>query len=439
MLSLADGVLSSYFPGTGDVLPVVLIGGLLLLSALTTVLAEGTIFPSFLVAIYVGLALHDVLLPITSNPLVLNTVVTIAAVYILFGGGLEMVFSEFKKILTPTLILASVGLLISVFCLPIIMNAIPLFSGVGVTLSMALLLGAVLASTDPAAIIPVLKHLRFKKIEIKNIIISESAITDVTGTLVTFSFLYYVMQNGDFTSFAQGVGALLSKTSAIFLTKEILIGLSAGILGSIVLHLFLKHKKHANEKCSDVALFIAMPLVAFGVASIFHGSGYLAAFVAGLLILINEKIKQTESFFTNMTDGIAKPLIFIFLGAVVDIGALGRYAVVGVIAGLLFIFVVRPISVFVALWFFRKKHDISVKELFFISAIRETGVIPAVLLLQVSATPGLNMGEAFLPIGMWVIVMTLVILPPLTPWFAKKLEIVHIDHHQHATGNSEGC
>lgn len=85
----------------------------------------------------------------------------------------------------------------------------------------------------------------------------------------------------------------------------------------------------------------------------------------------------------------------------------------------------RPLSVFVSLWFFRKKANLSVKDLLFISCIRETGVIPAILLLQVAATPALALGDEFLSIGMWIIVMTLVILPPLTPWIAKKLDVAH--------------
>jgi NhaP-type Na+/H+ or K+/H+ antiporter len=426
LLSIADSVLATHIPGIGEVLPVILIAGLLLLAALTTVLAEGTIFPSFLVAIFVGLALHDVLMPVTTNPLIMNTIITVSAVYILFGGGLEIIFREFRKILLPTLMLASVGLLISVFFLPHLMSFFPMFNAAGITVSVALLLGGVLASTDPAAIIPVLKKLTFKKSEIKNIIISESAITDVTGALVTFSFLHYVIANGHFSSFTQSFNALTSDSSVLFLIEEIAIGIAAGLLGSFILHVFLKRKTQIKETTADVAIFMAIPLVAFGLASLFHGSGYLAAFIAGLLVLIHENVKQTESFFVNITDGIAKPLIFIFLGAMVDVKALGDYALVGITAGLLFIFIVRPISVFLSLWLFRKKSNLSIKDLAFIAAIRETGVIPAVLLLQVAATPTLGLGTEFLAVGMWVIIMTLVLLPPITPWLAKKLDVAEV-------------
>jgi NhaP-type Na+/H+ or K+/H+ antiporter len=426
LLYLADTLLGNYIHGTEDTLYVVFIAGLLMLSALSTVLSEGTVFPSFIVALFVGISLHDLLLPLVSNPILLNTIITVSAVYILFGGGLEIVFSKFKKIVLPTLLLSSVGLIISIFFFPYLMTLFPVFSNYGITITVMLLLGAVLTSTDPAAIIPILKKLSFKKSEIKDIVVSESALTDVTGALVTFSFLFYLSDKSFFSSVSEGFLALLNKNSFTFLATEISFGIIAGLIGFVILHLFLKRKAVVKEGSADVALFIAVPLVAYSIASLFHGSGYLAAFISGLLILINEKVARTESFFSDMTDGIAKPLIFIFLGAMVDVDSLIQYAIPGIIAGILFIFVVRPLSVFASLYVFRKKMGLSTNELIFISSIRETGVIPAVLLLQVSASPFVNVGGGFLAIGMWVIMLTLILLPPITPWIAKRLDILKV-------------
>jgi cell volume regulation protein A len=95
---------------------------------------------------------------------------------------------------------------------------------------------------------------------------------------------------------------------------------------------------------------------------------------------------------------------------------------------MLFIFVVRPISVFLSLGFLGKKSGFTVKELLFMSWVRETGVIPAVLIVQI-AHGGLKVlgeGDAanlLTSIGMWVIMMTLVIQPPLTKLVAERLGI----------------
>ncbi|MFM2383699.1 MAG: hypothetical protein RIQ72_271 [Candidatus Parcubacteria bacterium] len=422
-LNIADMAFSEQVGGAGDVMPIILIAGILLLSALSSTLAKGTIFPSFLVALFAGMSLHDALQPIVQSTAILNTVVTISAVYILFSGGLEISFASFKKILLPTVLLSFIGLGISTFLLPAGLIILDGYLGLGISVTVALLLGAILASTDPAAIIPVIKELTFKKKEIKDIVISESALTDVTGTLVTFAFLFYLSTGGVFNSIADGFTALNSTTSAFFLMKEIIIGILAGCVGYIMLHAYLLRRKKVSEQCSDVPLFIAAPLVAFGLAALFHGSGYLASFVAGLLILTHEHVHKTESFFVSMTDGIAKPLVFILLGAMVDVSTLMAYIVPGLLAGLVFIFVVRPLSVFASLYPWRKKMGLQSRDLWFISFVRETGVIPAVLLLQTMNVAGLNLGPEFLSIGMWVIIMTLVILPPLTPWVARRLGV----------------
>ena len=62
------------------------------------------------------------------------------------------------------------------------------------------------------------------------------------------------------------------------------------------------------------------------------------------------------------------------------------------------------------------------KDLLFISFVRETGAIPAGLLITLTAI-GIPNSEALLAIGMWVILLTLLIEPPLTPWLAKKLGV----------------
>jgi NhaP-type Na+/H+ or K+/H+ antiporter len=422
-LNVADIFFKEQVSGAGELLPIILIAGILLLSALSSALAKGTIFPSFLVALFAGVSLHYALQPIVQSTHILNTVVTISAVYILFSGGLEISFASFKKILLPTLLLSFVGLGLSTFLLPAGLLALSGYFDLGISVTVALLLGAILASTDPAAIIPVIKELRFKKQEIKDIVISESALTDVTGTLVTFAFLFYLGTHSVFHTIGDGLRALNSTTSAFFLMKEIVIGIIAGCIGFIMLHSYLQRRRKVSEHCSDVPLFIAAPLVAFGIAALFHGSGYLASFVAGLLILTHEHVHKTETFFVSMTDGIAKPLVFILLGAMVDVSTLLAYILPGILAGLLFILIVRPLSVFISLYPWKKKLGLSSRDLWFISAVRETGVIPAVLLLQTMNIPSLGLGPAFLSIGMWVIIMTLIVLPPITPWIARRLGV----------------
>jgi cell volume regulation protein A len=141
--------------------------------------------------------------------------------------------------------------------------------------------------------------------------------------------------------------------------------------------------------------------------------------------VVHEKVHKTETFFNQLVEGVAKPSVFLLLGAMIDLKALAGYAVFGIAAAMIFIFIVRPISVLVSLMFLGKKNGFSIKELLFMSWVRETGVIPAVLLVQTahSGLFGESDAQTLVSVGMWVIIMTLLLQPPLTKWVAERLGI----------------
>jgi cell volume regulation protein A len=148
--------------------------------------------------------------------------------------------------------------------------------------------------------------------------------------------------------------------------------------------------------------------------------------MAGLLFESTEHLRDIERFFHQMVDGLAKPVIFLLVGALVDVHALIAYAPLGIAAGLILMFVIRPAMVFIALGAYalvtEKKRRLSVNELLFISFVRETGAIPAVLLVTaVSRVPA--PADGLIAIGMWVILLTLIVAPPLTPVIARKLGV----------------
>jgi NhaP-type Na+/H+ or K+/H+ antiporter len=418
----------NFSPSVNGIVPIFLVGALFLIGTICNSLARGTIFPSFIVALFIGLSMHDLLEPLVENVETLSMIVTIAAIYILFGGGLEISFTNFKKIVIPTFLISFVGLGVSTFLFAQSLVTLNSFTGVGMSVSIALLLGAILASTDPAAIIPVLRDIKFKKPNIRDIVVSESALTDVTGTIVAIAFVAYIKSMGAFDTVLDGFKAIGSSESIFFLLNEVGVGVCVGVVGFWALRFFMKQRVMIDECHADIGFFIAVPVMAFSFAVLFGGSGYLASFIAGLLVVLHSKVHRTETFFNQLVEGVAKPSVFVALGAMVDIGSLMQYAVFGILAGILFIFVVRPISVFVSLGFLRGKSKFTIKELLFMSWIRETGVIPAVLLVQI-AHSGLSVlkyndgANLLISVGMWVIMMTLIIQPPLTKWVAEKLSV----------------
>lgn len=387
--------------------------------------SQETVLPPFVVAIFFGLSAQSLLEPIIHNKIVLGDIVAFGATLILFSGGLETPFVNFKKLFWKIASLSFPGLILTAFLFSFVVMGLAQVFSTPIALSVAALLGAVLASTDPAAIIPILKSLRFKNRDTKDIIVSESALTDVTGTLLTVAFLGLLTAGATFGSIGEWYRALGTGSSMFILAKQIGFGVLFGGLGFGLLYGLSKLKeKHKVEYEADAAFFLFVPIVIFTFAVAFGGSGYLAAFVAGLLYMLTKHLHDTERFFNHVIEGFLKPIIFLLLGALVDVQSLISYAGIGILCALIFMFVLRPLSVFISLVPFLKfgANKLSIREILFISFVRETGAIPAVLLVTIVSL-GLPGMEALVPIGMWVILLTLIIEPPLTPWVASKLQV----------------
>lgn len=388
-------------------------------------LASGTVLPSFVVAIFFGMAARPLLQPVIESHALLSALVGFGATLILFGGGLETTFSSFRKRFMQISSLAFIGLMVTAIFSSYVIWQVSSIAGNGVGIPVALLLGAILASTDPAAIIPILKYLRFQNPAIKDLIISESAVTDVTGTLLTVALLTTMSAGIVFSSLADGYASLLSEASILLLGKQLVFGIGFGVIGYLLLEFLIGFKaSHFREYEADSAFFLFIPILVFTVALALGGSGYLAAFIAGLLFRASDQLHETERFFNHMIDGFFKPVIFLLLGALVDLRMLMEYAGIGIVFALLFMFVIRPVAVFISLspFVFFGKEKMNWRELLFISFIRETGAIPAVLLVTVVGS-GFAHVQGLVPIGMWVILLTLMIEPPLTSWAARCLGV----------------
>ena len=385
---------------------------------------QGTPIPSFVVAIVLGMAGRPLFLPIVSNPIALSSVVTAGAAVILFGGGLEMSGRVFLRLAVKVLLLAVPGLILTGIAFSATLQGLAGLGGGAIGIAVAIMLGAILAPTDPAAIIPALHGVRFKRRTARDIVVAESAINDVAGTLLTSALLKLPLAG---LSIGAAYAALATGATAASLARQATVGALAGLAGFAILWLLSQIKlRRAARYGADQILFVATPLMAFAAAAAFGGSGFLAAFVAGLLFNSGDHMAEIERFFYQVIDGIAKPAIFLLVGAMVDPHALVAYAPLGIAAALLFMFVLRPAMVFLLLGpyvFLRgSPRGLSVNELLFVSFVRETGAIPAVLLVTAVARMT-GPADGLVEIGMWVILLTLVIAPPLTPYIARRLGV----------------
>lgn len=366
-----------------------------------------------LVGIVLGPAVSGVIdIPATST---LNEMILIfGASYILFDGGATLHLKVLREIWLTLVIIATVGVLIMAFFMGVVAQWL-----LGLPFIAALLLGATIAATDPATLVPVFKQVRIKH-RVAQLVMSESAFNDAMGAIITFTVLAIAVGQGTF-SLGDSLMSLLTQAG---------IGIVAGgILGYASIFLIAHERFGFLREYLPIVTLLAV-VGAYLSAVDLDASGFMAVFVAGIIIGNKEafgyELEEGESEkmtdFIETTALIMRMFIFTLLGSQVDFHLLGQYfwAALGVVA--IFMFVARPITVFLCAGVDRRVKW-TLKELLFISWVRETGVIPGALagLLVGMKAPHADIIAA---ITFMAILLTIVIQATTTKWAAGKLGLL---------------
>jgi len=401
-------------------------GSILFLGYVINRSSPKTQIPSFVWLIFAGLAIQPLLSFFIEEKGIVKMMVEIFAAIILFASGLEIPFGRFKRWFFPIFSLSFFGVMVSSVSLSFVIfylfNFLGLIENNTIIISLVLLSTA-LASTDPTAILPTLKNINLKRNFIKEIAISESALTDISGSIFTrFLLLAFATQASNQKSIIDYFLPLIKKTTYDALALQIISGIIVGYFGYYLIKIFYQSKKneHYNHHDIDPSLLIFIPIFTFFLGNVLGGAGFLASFSAGLFSDLNEEVKRNFVFYDHFLNNLIKPVIFVILGAMVPLSIMFKMAFFGILIGLIFIFVVRPLVVFISLFPWIVKGKFKLEELIFLSFIRETGVISAVLLI-ILVDSGIVNENIVLSLGMWIILLTLIIEPPLTPLLVKKI------------------
>lgn len=396
------------------------------------VCARKTAISPVIWAIILGMSLQVPLSVLTDDRSVLTVVTELLAAFALFAAGIEIPIKNFKRYFGPIAALAVAGTVLTVLTFAYAISGLTQLFDISIPALSLIVLCAILASTDPSAVLAHVQALHFRKPFLRDIIASEGALNDVVGAVLTRFFLVVALgaASAGVHTIGQGVAFLASRDAVNTIILETIWGILVGLLGAWLLQTWGASVREVHW--SDIGLFIAVPVFCFALGSLI-GSGYVAAFVAGLLFESRTDTHTVRAFFEQFISRTIQPLIFILLGALVPLveangGELGVTIFstmgIGVAAALVFMFVIRPLVVFITLlpWMQQPGSAFSVRELVFLSFVRETGTVPAILLL-IAVLSGLVAGPLVYCIGVWVILITHAVEPPLTPLLAQRLGI----------------
>jgi potassium/hydrogen antiporter len=288
-----------------------------------------------------------------------------------------------------------------------------------VSLLVAFMIGAVLAPTDPAIVIPLFERLGLQP-KVSQTVIGESAFNDVTGTVLVLT-LVEVVEADHFT-----VSEPLFEFS-----KELVLGAVIGVGAGLILAYAVSSTARAGiwDESPGVAILAVVALVYFSSETL-GGSAYLAAFVMGLIVgnMGEFKLRQHEESerllesFVGQVAEIAVLLIFVTLGMNLPFDALGEYFLGGLVVMAVFIFVARPVTVLACLLPDRR-GEWTRNEIAFLSWCRYTGVIPAAV-ASILLARGIEGAEIAVSLVSLAVICTLLLQATTAGYVARRLGLI---------------
>lgn len=302
-----------------------------------------------------------------SNPQIAQFIGMIALSIILFSGGMDTKLSEIKPIASQGVVLATLGVLVTTAITGyFIFWLTGLVAGYEtLTLAESLLMAAVMSSTDSASVFSILRSKGvYLKQRLRPTLELESGSNDPMAYMLTIILIAYIQSNG--MNFLDG---------AISLAVQLILGLIAGyILGKV--SVWIINRVNVENQSLYPILLLAVIFFIFSITSLLKGNGYLAVYIAGLVVG-NTKIihkKSIVTFFDGFT-WLWQIVMFITLGLLVNPHELLPVAGIGLTVGIFMIIFARPITVFLCLLPFR---NFTTKAKLYISWVGLRGAVPII-------------------------------------------------------------
>ncbi|MEQ5125927.1 potassium/proton antiporter [Providencia alcalifaciens] len=379
---------------------------LILLGIFSSKLSARLGLPMLVMFLFIGmLAGEDGLGKITfDNVNVSYAVGSLALALILFDGGLQTSVKSIKLVWKPAFTLATVGVLITAGITGLAAAYI-----LGIPLLEGLLLGAIVGSTDAAAVFSLLRNAGIYLNErLQATLEIESATNDPMAIFLTVGLLQLLMN-------PQASGSEL----ALLFVSQMGIGAAVGIgVGWISIKIINKIKLLAAGLYP--VLVAACGLFSFGVASNLDGSGFLSIFVTGVVIGNHSFVFQRNTFLFH--DGLAwlsQIIMFVMLGLLVNPSSLIEVWQEGLLIALVLTFVARPLAVVPVLKLFRFTRN----EIALISWVGLRGSVPIILAIFpfIFGLPGANL---IFDVVFFVVLISATLQGSTLPYFARKLNLM---------------
>ena len=287
---------------------------------------------------------------------------------ILFSGGMDTKYQDIKPVLTPGIILSTVGVLLTTLLTGSFIFLLSEWNrtNIELTLMASLLLAATMSSTDSASVFSLLRSQKMNlKENLRPILELESGSNDPMAYMLTIVLIQIITSGSELSL------ALLGKD----LLVQFLIGGSVGYaFGRFAV--WLVNRIGLSNSSLYPILLLSLVFATFTITDLLKGNGYLAVYIAGVIVGNARLVYRKEiNTFMNGLTWLFQIIMFLTLGLLVNPHEMLDVAVVALLIGLFMIFIARPVSVFACLLPFR---HISNKARVFISWVGLRGAVPII-------------------------------------------------------------
>jgi potassium/hydrogen antiporter len=329
-------------------------------------------------------------------------VVALAA--ILFEGGLVTSWRRLREIAVPATLLATVGVIVTT-----VLTGLAAYALLHLSWLQSVLLGAVVSSTDAAAVFATMRFTRVRR-RLARTLEAETGGNDPMAIALTIGLIDWIEKP------SYGIGDL-----ALLLLRQLGLGLVIGLaLGAAATWAFAR-LPHAVGAFAPVAS-VAAGALSFGVADVSGGSGFLAVYLVGLAVgSTPSRFRRQLVAFHEGLAFIAQVVMFVVLGLLVFPHELGSVALSGLALAALLVLLIRPIAVWVSTVLSR----FTAREKALLGWAGLRGAVPIVLGTIVLSENVANGKTSFNAVFFVVVVSTLVQGTTLER-VAEKLQVISL-------------
>jgi cell volume regulation protein A len=381
----------------------------LLLSVATVRLSVRSGLPSLLLYLGIGVAIGEAGLGISFNSHELTQVLGYSAlVLILAEGGLTTSWDGIRRSIAPAALLSTLGVVVSVAVVGLAAHLV-----LRVSWTIALLVGAVLASTDAAAVFSVLRRVPLPR-RLTGLLEAESGFNDAPVVILVLALSAQASPGG---------GSHAPWWQLLFIAvAELAGGAATGLLIGYTGGHLMRRIAPSSSGLFSIGV-VSLTVLAYAAGAMVHTSGFLAAYLSALL-LGNMRLPHRAAVrgFAQALGWLAQIGLFVMLGLLVHPAQLTGQIVKAIVIGLVLLLVARPLSVIVSLTPFRMPW----RDQAFLSWAGLRGGVPVVL-ATVPLTAGTPHVEWLFDLVFVLVVIFTLVQAPTLPWVARRLAVTDID------------